>query len=88
MKPQHGWGWKVPLEVTWSRPQAGPPRDAQDHVQTVFKYFQGRASHSIPGRPVTVLGHPHSEEVFLDVQREPLVFLFVPGATGPISGHH
>lgn len=44
MKSQHGWGWKVPPEVTWSRPQVEPPRDAQDDVHTAFKDEHSTAS--------------------------------------------
>jgi len=35
-----------------------------------------------------VLGHPHSEKVFPDVQKEPLVFRFVPADSSSATGHH
>jgi len=53
-----------------------------------FEYLQGGRPHHLFGQPVPVLGHPHSEKVFADVQREPPVFWFVPIAFGPIAGHH
>ena len=61
---------------------------AQDHVQTAFGYLQGWTLHNLSGHPVPVLGCPHSEKVFLDVQREPPVFHFVPIASGLVTGHH
>ena len=59
---------------------------AQDHVQTTFEYLQGWRLHNLPGQSVSVLGHPHSEKAFPDVQREPPVFQFVPIASGPVTG--
>jgi len=57
---------------------------AQDHVQVAFQYVQGESLHDLPGQPVTLKG----KKVFPDVQREPPVFLFVPTAAGPVTGHH
>jgi len=37
--------------------------------------------HNLSGHPVLVLGHPHSEKVFLHVQMEPPAFQFVKGET-------
>ena len=34
-----------------------------------------------------ILGHPHSQKVFPNAQREPPVFAFVPTACGPVTGH-
>ena len=46
---------------------------AQNHVQMTFAYVQGWRLHNLPEQPVPVLGHPHNEKVFPDVQREPPV---------------
>jgi len=61
---------------------------AQVCVQMAFEHLQGWRLHNLSGRPVPVLGHPHSEKVFPDVQREPPVFQCVPVASGPVTGHH
>jgi len=64
--------------VIWSTPplkQGHLEQAVQDHVQAVFEYLQGWRLHHLPGQPVPVLGHSHSEKVFPDVQREPPVFL-------------
>ena len=61
---------------------------AQDHVQVAFEYLQGWRIHSLPGQPVPVLGHSYSKKVFPNAQREPLVFQFVPTASGPVTGQH
>ncbi|KAJ7411989.1 hypothetical protein WISP_99873 [Willisornis vidua] len=45
---------------------------AQDHVQTAFEYPQSQKLHHPPKQPVPVLSHPHIEEVFPNVQMEPL----------------
>jgi len=51
----------------------------QDHVQTAFKYFQGRRLCNLPGQPVPVLSHSHSKKkLFPGVQMDPSVFQFVP----------
>ncbi len=50
--------------------------------------ISGGGLYNLPGQPVPVLGHPHSEKVFPDVQTEPPVFQFVPIASGPVTGHH
>jgi len=60
----------------------------QGCVQIAFGYLQGGRLHSLSGQAVPVLGHPHSEKVFPNVQREPPVFWFVPIASGPDTGHH
>jgi len=61
---------------------------AQDSVCMAFKHLQGWRLHSHSGQPVPVLGHPHSENVFSDTQREAPVFQFVPFASGPVTEHH
>jgi len=61
---------------------------AQDHVQMASVYLQGRRLHSFPGQPVPALGHPHCDKVFPEVQRDPLVFQFVPIASDPGMGYH
>ena len=61
---------------------------AQEHVQMAFEHLQGWRLHNLSGQPVPVLGHPHSEKVFPDAQREPPVFQCVPIVSGPVTGHH
>ena len=61
---------------------------SQDHVQMAFEYLQGWRHHNFFGQPLPVLGHPHSSTVFPDVQKEPLVFQFVPVASCRLIGHH
>jgi len=67
--------------------QGHPELAAQDHVQMAFEHLQGRRLHHLPGQPVPVLGPPHSDKVFADVQREPPGYRFVPVASGPVTGH-
>jgi len=50
---------------------------AQDQIQTAFEYLQGRRLHNLSGRSVPVLSHPHSKNVFPNVQTEASVFQFV-----------
>lgn len=54
-------------------------------VLLAFEYLQGRSPHNLSGLPVFVLGHPQSEKVFPDIQRESL---FVPITSSPVTGHH
>ena len=60
---------------------------AQACVHMAFKYLQEWRLHNLPGQPVPVLGHPHSEKVLPDVQRKPPEFQCVPTASSPGSGH-
>jgi len=53
-------------------------RATQSHVHTAFRYFQ---EHSL-------CSQHHSEKVFPDIQKEPLVFPFVPSASSPSTRHH
>lgn len=71
-----------------SDPTSSLQQIAQVHVQTVFEHVQGWRLYDIPGQSGPVPGHPHSEKVFLDVQREPPEFQHVPIASGPVTGHH
>ena len=61
---------------------------AQDYIQMAFEYLQQWRLRNLSGQPMTVLCHPHSKNVFSDVQREPPVFQFqfVPIASGPVRG--
>ncbi|KAK4828172.1 hypothetical protein QYF61_024421 [Mycteria americana] len=68
--------------------QGHPEPLAHDCVQTAFEYLQGWRLQNLPGQPVPVLVHPHSQIVFPDVQREPPVFQFVTIASGPVTEHH
>jgi len=68
--------------------QGHPEKGVQNHTQTAFGYLQGWRLHNMPWQPVPVLSHPHTEKVFPDVQREPLMFQCVPIASGPVTGHH
>jgi len=58
----------------------------QNHVQKTLEYLQGGDN----AQPLwaTCASHPHSEKVFLDVQREPPAFQFVLIASGPVSWNH
>lgn len=49
----------------------------QNHVQAASEYLQGEKLHNIFVWPVPLQGHPHSEEVFPDVQVKPPMFQFV-----------
>ena len=60
---------------------------AQDRVQMASEYLWGRRLHNLFGQPVPVLGDPHSEKVFPDVQRESSVFWCVHTASGPPRHH-
>ena len=91
INPQNSCGWNGLLEVTLSMPpaQAGQPgTGCQGPCPDRSEYLQGWRLHNLPGQPVPVLGHPHSEKAFPDVHREPLVFQFVPIACWPVTGHH
>jgi len=61
---------------------------SQDHVQLAFEHLQGWRLDNLSGQPVLVLGHPHSEKVFPDVQREPSVFQLVPVASCAVTAYH
>lgn len=56
----------------------------QYYVQTDFEYFQGQRLHHVSRQPVPVLGHPHSKEVFSNVQMESPVFHCVAIPSGPV----
>lgn len=76
-----GWSWKRPLECIWPNPllkqgHLGPV--AQDYVQMVFEYLQGRRLYNHSGQPVPVLSHPHSTKMFPDLQRDLSGSQFVP----------
>ena len=53
-----------------------------------FEYLQGRRHNDLSGKPAPVFDHPHSKNLFPDVQMEPPVFRFVPIVSGPVTGHH
>ena len=61
---------------------------AQDRVQAGLEYLQRRRLHSLPGQPVPVLRHPHSEKVLPHVQTELPMLQFVLIAPCPVAGHH
>lgn len=52
-----------------------------------FEHLQRWRLYNLPGQPVPVPGHPHSENVYPDVQRQPPVFQVVPITAGPLTGH-
>jgi len=72
-----------------SAAQAGPPRAncPRTTSRQLVKYVHGWRLHNLTEQPVPVLGHPHSDKVFPDVQREPPVFQCGPIASGPVPGH-
>jgi len=59
---------------------------AHNHTQTDFEDLQEERLHNITGQPVPLLGHPQTKKVFTDVQMAHTVF--VPTASGPVTGHH
>lgn len=62
---------------------------AQGCVIMLFEYSNAWNLLSFSVQPVSMLSQPHSEKkVFLDVQTEPPVFLFVPIASCPVIGHY
>jgi len=61
---------------------------AQDLVQVGLEYLQRRRLHNLPGQPVPVLRHPHSEEVLPHVQLGLPMLQFVPIAPCLVAGHH
>lgn len=42
-------------------------------IQTAFEYLQGWRLHNLPGQPMPVLIHSHSEKALPDIQRECLL---------------
>lgn len=68
---QAGWGWKDLQRSPGPTPlleQSHPDLVFQDPVQTAFETSRRLWLHDLPGQPMLVLGHPHSEKVFTDVQ--------------------
>ena len=59
-----------------------------DHVKAAFEYHQGQRLYNVSGQSMPVLSNQRSEEVFPDVQKEPLVFQFVPTASCLVTVHH
>lgn len=57
--------WKGPLEITLSYTIF---HIEQGHVQMDLKYLQGQRLHNLSGHPVSVLGLPHSKEMFLSLE--------------------
>ena len=60
----------------------------QHHVETGFQDLQGGRLHNLSGQPVTVCHHPHRRQLWTDVQRELLVFHFLPIASYPVTEHY
>lgn len=50
---------------------------AQVHIWMTFENLESWKHHNLPKPFVPLLGHPHRERVFLDVQTEPSTFQFV-----------
>ena len=44
--------------------------------------------HNFPGKPLPVLGHPHREKAFPDVQMEAPLFQLVSIVSCHVTGHH
>lgn len=85
MAGRHPWPLSHPI-TQLKQGHLGPV--AQDHIQVAFVYFQGWRLHNLSEQPVPVLIHPHSEDEFPDVQREPPVDPFVPIDSGSVTGQH
>jgi len=61
---------------------------AQDRIQAGFEYLQRRRLYILSGQPVPGLRHPQSGEVLPHVQTELPMYLSVPVAPCPVTGHH
>lgn len=61
---------------------------AQNHVQMAFGYLQRAWLHNLSVQTAQVLSHLHSKEGLPDVEREHLVFQFVPIASCPGTRHN
>jgi len=62
---QNGWGWKGPLEVTWSTipAQAGPPTTSCPRPCSYSFWTPPKLETPQPLRATcSMLGHPHSEK--------------------------
>lgn len=59
----------------------------QTHVQMAFEDRQGCRLYHLAAQAVPVLCHLQSEELLPGVQRESPMFLFVPVASCPFTGH-
>lgn len=58
--------------------QGHPRLVAQDRVQMALGYLQGWQLQHLPGEPVPVLGHPHSEKVFPALRQGLMCFSSCP----------
>lgn len=81
---QHGWVWKDLWRA--SRPTSLLKQHHIELVQEAFEYVQ--EDPQPPWPTLSALGHHHSVKVFPRVQKEPLMFQFVPIASGCGTGHH
>lgn len=68
--------------------QAGPPRACFPKPCPDGFGITPWKVHNLPEKYVPVLSHCHRKKLFPDIQKEPPVFLFVPIAPGPGTGHH
>lgn len=74
----YSWCWKGSLEATCSKPhaQARPPKGICSAPCPGRLWRPPRRNTPQPlWQPVPVFGHPHSEKVYLDVQRKLPVFV-------------
>lgn len=85
--PQNDWSWKVPVERMWSKPpsQAWPPITMPRQFLIISK----------DGGTTTPLGNLYQclvtlrvKKCFLMLWQSLLCFIFVPIATGNVTGHH
>jgi len=61
---------------------------AEDCVQMAFESVQAWNLHNLPGQPVPVFSHLHkAEKCFTKLKSVP-VFLFLPAASCPATGHY
>lgn len=63
--------WTASVPTPWLK-QGHQKQVARDHIHVAFEDLQGGKLQSSSGQPVLVLRHPHSSEVFPDVQSKPL----------------
>lgn len=71
---------RLPVEVTCAQ-EGHPEITAQDQSLMAFECLHGWRLHTFSGQPVPVLIHALTKKkVFIDVQKRPLLFYFVPSA--------
>lgn len=85
-KLQNRSDWIIWINLTV---QPGSPGDsAQDPVQVIFEYLQGKRAHNLFGATCGIAQLPSQWKMCSDVQMEPPTFQFVPIVSRSVTGHH